>query len=460
MHLVEKLFGEDRFLKIVFIIVTLLYGLVIPPFEVRDEPAHFARAVQYARWAFPSATRNGEPGAMLPTEVVDFIQGWPPSTMEHINRRSVAALSAPAAHESEEGGKRAFAGFGYIGSYPPFLYFPQAIGMRVARAWGAGTVLQFYAGRFAAGLIAIAAILTAIRILPFGGRAMLLIAALPGVSWPLASFSADSMLCSIAFLTIAMALRVPATASAGLRWTWAALVPLLAMTKGVYLPLACSGLAQPGARRLRALLWVGCPAIAGAGLFVIWFGVLAVQGISVQHYVSSRTLERVVAPGPSAQLGWVAGHPASFAWAIATTIVRRAPAYAVDCIGRFGWFHVLLPAPLYGVGIMVAAAGTFVTSRRQALPSTHQRALWLAIVAVIVVLTHAALYLTSTALGEPLVEGVQGRYFIPFLPLLALSMQFRTGDRLGRVVEAALPWAGLSLMAGGVATAVLAFWRW
>jgi hypothetical protein len=88
-----------------------------------------------------------------------------------------------------------------------------------------------------------------------------------------------------------------------------------------------------------------------------------------------------------------------------------------------------------------------------------QRALWLGIAAVVFILVHLALYMVATAVAEGYVEGVQGRHFIPVLPLLALALRLRTGAAIGRLVDAILPWSAALLMAGGLATVTASFWQ-
>jgi uncharacterized membrane protein len=292
---------------------------------------------------------------------------------------------------------------------------------------------------------------------------MLVIAALPGISSIFISYSFDSAIIYIAFLTIAILLRGLAVPGTRAGWALPVLVPLLALGKGVYLPIAAAGMGDRAAWRPRRLAWTLLWMAVGVALFAVWFDAGGGGGGSSAgglHYTSRRTLQHMIAAVPHDQFWFMVAHPGTAAWAVIGTIIERLPVYVVDCIGRFGAFNVLLPLPLYVLGAAVVAGGTLATRPDEPLPTLWQRGLWLAIVAVVVILVHIAVYMTATALGEDYVEGVQGRYLIPALPLLALALRFRSGAVLGRIVDAALPWAAALLMAGGLATAATAYWRW
>jgi uncharacterized membrane protein len=444
----------------VFIVSTLLYAFVLPPFEVHDEPAHFAKAAQLAYLAFPQHRQGEEVGASLPAALVQLTREWAPTDVgEPVTVRPISTVTRDLELRDKASSGLEFGSFAYIASYPPIFYLPQAAGLALAGRLGLSPLGQFYAGRLAGGVLALALVMAAIRILPTGRRAMLAIAILPGCASQFASYSADSEIFAVAFLTSAVLLRRQQACVDSARWPAFVLLPLLTLAKGVYLPIAAIGLGQAGAFRWRPMIAIVVPVSVGLAVFLAWYDVVANGEIGVQHYVSHLTLQHVVSATPGPQFAFIAAHPVIAGWAIVTTIVQRLPIYAMDCIGRFGAFIVMLPAPLYVLGALVAIGGLVETNPEAEMPTSRQRVVWLAIVACVVVLIHLALYVTATALGEPYVEGVQGRYLIPALPLLSLALRMRVAGRAGAIVVGAWPFAAALLMAGGLATAAMAFWH-
>jgi uncharacterized membrane protein len=217
-------------------------------------------------------------------------------------------------------------------------------------------------------------------------------------------------------------------------------------------------LAERAAWRRASLVWPLIGVTIGLAVFVLWFGVMAGGDIIRQHFVSHRTLQHVTSATPREQAGFIIAHPVFAAHSIVMTIVERAPIYLLEVVGRFGLLSVLLPLPLYGLGAVVAICGA-AASRNDVMPSRAQRCLWLGLAGLVLLLVHVALYVTASTLGEDYVEGVQGRYLVPALPLVALALQWRARLRIMRVIDAAWPWAAVVLMGGGLATAARAFWK-
>lgn len=451
--------SQHRLLALIVVVSALAFGLLRPPFEVNDEIAHFAKAAQLGFWSYPSVWEGPQAGALVPAHLVDFIRQWPfdevhtSVTARPLNKLWEVAPTDPAAPPG-------FATFSLISNYPPILYFPQAAGLRVAELLGLPPLLQFHAGRIAGGAVALAMILAAARLVPFGGSGLLILAALPGVGGQLVTYSADSLIFGIAFLTFGLVLRAATGESGTRRLLLALLVPVLTLAKGVYLPIAAAGLAMAEAWRPRRLLFLIAVAIVGVAIFYLWFAVAAAEHHNLQSYVGWKSGIRRMSVAPKEQLAFMLANPLAAGQAIFGTMIERLPVYVVGWIGRFGAFTLLLPWPLYGFGLIALVASAVAYPGDQGLPTLWQRAWWLLIAFSIAVTVHMALYMMATAAGEPVVEGVQGRYFVPALPLVALAMRFRVAPRIGAAVPVVVPLVLLVLNVGTALTLALAYWHW
>ena len=450
----------ERFLAVLFILSTILYAFVLPPFEVPDEPAHFAKAAQLAFWTYPTVEVAGQPGAMLPANIVQLIQDWPHTPIgEPVIPQKIERLAAAFSHSTPSREVLKFADFATLGSYPPILYVPQAIGLQLGRLFGLPPLGQFYAGRIASCLAAYSFILLAVAMLPIGARTVLVLACLPGVSSQMSSYSADTMIFGLSFLSFSIILRAENVFSIRMRYCLLFLLPLLTMAKGVYLPIAAAGFGSANGRSSSRLIWIFAGSIIGVAAFILWFGTFAGGAINQQHFVSSRTLQHAVSATPSAQLHFMIMHPVFSIVTIFKTMLIRLPAYAAGIIGRFGWLNVLLPVSLYVLAVTVLLGAVIVTDARRPMPTLTQRVLWLGLAILMYMLVHCALYLTASELGEDFVEGVQGRYFVPLLPPMALAALWRGTERMGRVADVLLPVGVTLLMVGGLTTATSAFWH-
>lgn len=440
-----------------FLVVTLSYGILVPPFSQRDEPAHFANAVRVALGA--EVVRDGESrGVMIPRPLAALLAQWP-FAMEMSEfvvfapGQVVAGLTQP--YPASDG--MAFASTAAIGSYPPTLYLPQAAGLRLAHAAGLPALAQFYAGRLAGGMATTAVVLLAACLMPFGGRLLFVVALLPGAGSQFATYSADATIISVAFLTTALVLRAGRSAGGPVL---SAVLPLLVLSKGVYAPIGLAGLANPGPWRRSTMLWLFGGLLLGVLAVVLWFGLISPSDVNRQTYVHPRTLQRTMSAVPREQAAFILANPLSAIGAIAMTMVERLPAYCIDALGRFGWALVLLPWPLYALALAVLAAGVVPASRREMLPQWRQRAWWVLLVFAVVFLVHLAQFLLFAPLGDTRVSGVQGRYFLPALPILGLALQFHPPLRVAAAINSALPWACAALLFGSAATPALVFWQW
>ena len=126
----------------------------------------------------------------------------------------------------------------------------------------------------------------------------------------------------------------------------------------------------------------------------------------------------------------------AIAW---NTITGQAEFLAASTIGMLGWLDVRLqPVWVYGFGVAgLAAAALCCASGRAMRVGAASRVVGLGVCLGVVGALFLAQYLTWTPLGALEVQGVQGRYFLPLLPvcgvLLAglVRMGEGTRDRLG-----------------------------
>jgi uncharacterized membrane protein len=282
-------------------------------------------------------------------------------------------------------------------------------------------------------------------------------AALPMVSNQLGSLSADSSIIGLSFLALAGSLQL-AQRTTPPKWVFLGpvLVSLLALAKGVYLPLTLAGLAMRPGRRWY-LVWLAASLAIAVVIAVTWLKLNSGNFIR-QAYVGRRSLEHVRAALPAEQLSYVVSHPGAFAHTLVTSFLGRLPVYIIDAIGRFGWFTVLLPIPIYALA--AAVVGMTVVAPADTRPVWWQRLLWCILLIGGCVLIETALYVTATERGADLIEGVQGRYFIPYLPLLGLILLTPIyANTSSRFVQVALGPAMVSLMVTGLLVNAVSFWQ-
>lgn len=111
------------------------------------------------------------------------------------------------------------------------------------------------------------------------------------------------------------------------------------------------------------------------------------------------------------------------------TFIRRSEFYFNTLWGnQLGWFQVYIPnTVITGFVLVLFIAGACHTKEKELLymPDMRFRAVNLGLSLVMFLGILAALWIGWTPVTNASIEGVQGRYILPFLPMLVLSMKNR-----------------------------------
>ena len=412
----------------VFVCVALPVGvllvIVTPPFQVPDEPNHFARAFQVSDGQVVSQRTTGSVGGLLPRSITlvanDVIGRVPfnPDVKQDLGAWD-RALDVPL--RSHDRIETAFPNTALSG---PVAYLPQALGIQIGRGLGLSTLMVFYWGRLISLLACVALTALAIRWVPVRPWTCVLLSLLPMSLFVRSSLSSDGPTLALTLLALAICLRPSVASSEGRvsdshapvdtrqRWLLVSVAALLAIGKPPYGAVSFLALATPprsvgGMKRYVAMM------LALTAVFVVAQGgwALAMRGKAA-----------VMSPGadPQTQLENVAGHPAETAAFLVWDLIQRAPALAHQAAGVLGWLDARVPAAvivLLGLILVLVALG------EPGLPPGRAGFRWLgaAIFALGTFTLLAMNYVWWTPPGAPHVEGIQGRHFLPLLPFLFIS---------------------------------------
>ncbi len=442
---------------VVFLVIALAFGgsmaIAIPPFHVPDEPAHYFRAIATSHGQFFLQDSGGIRGAFLPAWSVmmaEHILGdlpgapWKKTSWSAIRRAAPPSFAAnqPTFVPVGTAGVSSRLAF-TAGSYTPVPYLvPAAVHLLTSRI-GASPLQAFYAGRVANLLIALGLIFLSIRIAPAGKVLFALLALTPMSIHLLASYSADSLTLAASFLFIAVSLRgilrqEPLRTSEFTQLLLSSL--LVCMTKPNFLlllPLAIPAHRFSPRQKQGAFLIVYGLAV-GAGLFTA-----SLWGADAGHYPPDIS--------PQRQFAAVLKDPLHFGAVLFSTYFKYATRYFAEFIGKLGWFDVYLPAGAILLYYGLLSAGAWTTR----VTLTLRQRFWFAALFFASALTvFVTIYCTWSTVGAGLVDGVQGRYFLPAAPLLLLALCRRENpellpDRPDR------PW----LLIGSAALLSVALWK-
>lgn len=397
--------------------------------------------------------RGGVIGASLPRAAVDLhIVDFPTDVPPTLRRFDKAMLDQSRTADAGRPAQR-FAEFPNVASYAPTLYAPGAAGLMLGDWLGLPRLDSFYTGRMVNATTALALLCAALALLPFGRNALLVTAALPTFAYQSGSLSPDAVINGLGFLGLALALRIGFMGAGPARSTGLILIaPLLALAKGVYLPLMAAGLRWPHqGQRVRLGLTLAA-LVLGAAAFVAWMK-FSGGSQALYHIQSRRTGETVMTAPLAEQLAIILRDPVAYIHILTSSVIERAPVYALQIVGRFGWNAILLPLLAYPLALVMLAAG--VASGAGARFGIGQRLWWLAVAAGVALLIETAMYLTGTPLGADFIQGTQGRYFLTVLPLILIAL---SPDQPVRGAQRLVLLTGLPLLLIAGACVFDSFW--
>lgn len=392
------------------LLAVLAMVFVTPPFQVPDEAQHFFRAFQVSEGGILPEVADGRAGGNLPAALPALATHFLGPVLLHGDRpvratplaRTLAAPVMPLNPET-----RVFVDF--AGYYAPLAYAGQAVAIKLGRMAGAGTLTLFYLARVANALCALGVLYAALRLLPYGRELVAFIALLPMALSLYGSCSPDALIIATAFLFTALVLN---RIAAGI-WSAAdSLVAIVCATtfcaiKPVYAPLLMLGFCSLFyAARRSTVLWQQALVLA----------VTLVATITWLHMTAPAMVFVRTGTNVAAQLSSILHAPFHYVKTIVHTL-ESSPFFYAEFVGVLGWLSVRLPIVAYVLPplAMLAAWGS-----QERLPRDRAVLLTsfgLAILAASTILLMTALYLTWTPVGGYVVEGIQGRYFLPLAPL-------------------------------------------
>jgi uncharacterized membrane protein len=184
---------------------------------------------------------------------------------------------------------------------------------------------------------------------------------------------------------------------------------LIAMARPPYIPIAVVPLLIPGRRLAWRIAGVACVATA----VIVWTMLAAeVTGVAIGPGVD-----------PTAQALRLLAHPARIVSLAIETFRFSGDLFIRGFIGQLGWLDVDMPHVYNKLAIAELLLAAILAALRLRGISLARCTRF---VGALVILTSASAifaiqYLTWTKLGAPIVDGVQGRYFLP-LAMLAVGL--------------------------------------
>lgn len=307
-----------------------------------------------------------------------------------------------------------------------YLFIPCSLGITTGRLLHLNTVSIFLLGRFFNFVFYVVLSMLAVYLIPFGKLLLFTILTMPMSFQQGMSFSYDVCVNSIAFLSAAIAFKFAYENTKKVNWKKA--IPLLLLTfilakaKGhayitiallPYIILFMNHLKYSSKKQteiiLKAVLAVLMVVIVGLGIMMI---------INNNHLVSYTPSYLSYADAEKYSIAFLINHPRYIPRIIVGTIFVYGPYYLLTFVGHFlGWLELEISSIYIKIELIILALVTVFSDTKKI--TFNKRTISIIASLISIVFIFAGLLLSWTPINTVLVQGVQGRYFIPVaLPLL------------------------------------------
>ncbi len=394
MTFLEVFFPDKTWLRpILLLALGLSFMFILPPAAPPDEAHHFYRAFEIScRNLFSKSFPGGAGGNILPAGIEAYTD--PSAVLDWGNASPVL--------------------FSNTALYFPTCYLPQALGIRIARLFTNHTMAIFYAGRAANFATAYVLSILALKYMPFGKNILFIIMCFPVTLQEMVSLSPDAVTNALSFLFLAGVLRLchdgkQLTRRQFVRLLvcslWLSAAKVIYVAAGLIAVLLPASLYKDGktARRARALLLL-TPVIAN---------------ILSMSYSARFIGDLTAGVNAAGQVKFALTNPVLVLLAVIRSTAQDLQFWVrsmtADYMGSLNLMInpgvTLVLMLLLGFAVASADAGEADRNRRLSISL-----MILAAFGFLAML--GSLYVTWTVVGAGKVNGIQGRYLIPFVPMV------------------------------------------
>lgn len=328
---------------------------------------------------------------------------------------------------------------------PMILYLPAIIGMTLARLLHLGTVPMLLLARWCSLLFFALMAYWGMKKLPFGKMTLFLLAILPMNLQQCTSFSYDAVITGTILLysccCIALAYNDEPVKPKDILIMGILGIVFIYGKSGVYLPMCLLAFLIPVKKFANGKVQKVCM----AGLCLLPLLSFLNKNTVAVNYIATTT-EATATVGSSTTAGYTIGYflqqPAELIRILANTASDKIAFYLESLVGqKMGWVEIEISEVIPMLFLMLLVLSV-LKNREEPLYVKTWHKWWVAFVCLACTgIILAGMLLTWTPKDYISIEGVQGRYFIPFM--LALSLMGRNGRLMyEKSIDRGLMYAG------------------
>lgn len=392
----------------------ILVALAIPMSKGHDETIHGLRIGEYAEGKWIS---NGEK-AYLEEGVINALDN-------KISYKEILENEKTYSTNTEE------IEWGYrIASYSPVNYLPQWISVAMARVLTDNSLIHFYIARLANLISCMALLYLAIKTIPFGKNMLFLLSIIPITIEGFSTLSADGMLVSASFLWIAYILKLREEKEKKIEKKQivylSILAIIIALSKTLYIVLLPLLFMIPKEKFNSQKAKIGFIITICIICTILDFGW---QMIGIQKETQ---VEEIVEEHNPVSI--MISHPVAYMQKCAYTIIENLPRLLDEMFGGKLEWNEEITIPLFPTIFLLYSIIISIKGEKEIIWKKWEVLLIGGVILTSILLICTGMYVAWSPLYETTIQGIQGRYFIPIMPLvfLLLGRKFKEDSKTTR----------------------------
>ena len=393
---------------LLFLVQTISF--LIPPFQSPDEPAHLMRAYLMSKGEVFLGSKNGTTGGNIDTGFLNYINSF--NELQYNNK--VTNSTVRMSGKIEWSGKRQFSELPNTAFYFPLPYLPQAIAFAIGEKSGLTVRESYYLARLFSLLATLGLILAALLLYPVP-IIVLAVFVTPMTLFQLGSASLDSVTFGLSALTGALFMRganAKFSFSTNMHLAFIVCLFSLAASRIALFALTPLPVVLYTTRKSRSYLIASSVVICLSSAWTI-YALETVKGVLPRELTTIEIIQ------------YYLFRPASFVHVFINTITNGSvlEGYWRMFVGVLGGLDTPLGSEIYvGFGFLFAALVILSLGRKPASVLMNGSIALACGALCSLLLMFFAFLVTYTPHPAKMIEGIQGRYFIPIFILLAYSI--------------------------------------
>lgn len=403
----------------IFTIFSLLVGLVLvfltPVMENNDESQHLRRVSEISEFVWLHPDAHTEDPLSLWADSAWWLRLNNAADNKQWRIEDIKNITTEKPERTQLGDSK----INVYALYSPLLYLPLGLVLKLAKLiFNPELWVQFYIVRITALLLSVALFATAIAKIPEHKALLACLCLLPAMLYNRSGVNIDGIVigCSFHFLiklynlcrkdTLITISEIAILAFWGF---------LMAQGKGAYVPLLFSVFLLPKKNWWQLIIVVLIPAL----LFGLGWSAFAKNTLLKDlHY------QTIVGDAwPDGQFAWILSQPFAFAEVLIRTVFTTplVPQTIMDMMGRIGWNLAYIPPVFLLIFVMMIFLMTLYEPIKKPIYLSIKSRLFLLFLAILsITMALTMLYVQWTGYQQPLIEGFQGRYIYPLLPIFVI----------------------------------------